>query len=492
MRTGKLTAGGAALRLPEEPTAVGRVIEAAVYILLAVFFVCVAVLTAAGLESAWRAVLTTVIFVSALCAVCAAERREALALAVILALAAALRTGYIIAVPTQPVSDFALLYSSAQSAAAGDMSWADVTEGYFSWWQYQIPFVLYEAAILRLVPSMAALKMMNVVWGVGSVYLVWRIVSRFMPGRCALAAALMLAVYPAHLMYSSVLTNQHISLFFVLLALAVLIETSSPWGCALAGALLAVGDLMRPEGLVPLAAAFCCALCAVIEQPRKKRALSLLVTLAALAAAYFAVKCAAGLILGALGLAPHGIGNSVPEWKLVVGLDRENGGTVSDEYIYILNLADPAARRAAGRDIIARHLSARGGWAAFFLAKLRYFWASAEDLTFTLSGVNVWDSSAVGGMSIEDMVYTLSGVEYIWRIAAYCLAAAGCAHFARSAMHGAGRSTSAAPLLIAAILCGTVLVYLAIEVQPRYRFFAMPFVFMLASVPFSRLRKKQK
>ena len=252
MRTVKLTAGGAALRLPEEPTAVGKVIEAAVYILLAVFFVCVAALTARRLQSVWRAVLTAAIFVMALLAACAAERQEKLTLAVILALAAALRVGYILIVPTQPMSDFALLYKSAQSAAAGDMSWADVTEGYFSCWQYQIPFVLYEAAILRLVPSMAALKMMNVVWGVGSVYLVWRIVSRFMPGRCALAAAFMLAVYPTQLMYSSVLTNQHISLFFVLLAITVLIETASPLGCALGGGCSLWATLCVPRVLFSL------------------------------------------------------------------------------------------------------------------------------------------------------------------------------------------------------------------------------------------------
>ena len=202
------------------------------------------------------------------------------------------------------------------------------------------------------------------------------------------------------------------------------------------------------------------------------------------------MKWAAGAVLGALGLAPHGIGNSVPEWKLVVGLDRENGGTVSDKYIYILNLADPAARRAAGQDIISQHLAQHGGWAAFFLAKLRYFWASAEDLTFTLGGVNVWES-AVGGMSVEDMAYALSGAELAARITAYVLAAVGCVKLAVNAMHGGGRNTSAAPLLIAAILCGTVLAYLLIEIQPRYRFFAMPFVFMLASVPFAWVKKKQ-
>ena len=102
----------------------------------------------------------------------------------------------------------------------------------------------------------------------------------------------------------------------------------------------------------------------------------------------------------------------------------------------------------------------------------------------------MWES-AVGGMSVEDMAYALSGAELAARITTYVLAAVGCVKLAVNAMHGGGRNTSAAPLLIAAILCGTVLAYLLIEIQPRYRFFAMPFVFMLASVPFAWVKKMQ-
>ena len=46
-------------------------------------------------------------------------------------------------------------------------------------------------------------------------------------------------------------------------------------------------------------------------------------------------------------------------------------------------------------------------------------------------------------------------------------------------------------LLLAAVLCGVILVYLFIEIQPRYRCFAMPFIFLLASVPGAYMTRKK-
>ena len=484
----------AVLRLPTQPGRPGRVIEAAVYALLAVFFAYASAAELCTLAGSLRSFVLSLVMLCALAlalwAICRLARFEKPLLIFILALAAAVRLWYVLAVPTQPVSDFSLMYGSALQSVQGDFSWADVTEGYYSWWQYQIPFVLYEALVLKLWPSMAALKLMNIIWGVGTVFLIFCIAADFLPKRCALASAFLYAVYPGQIMLTSVLTNQIVSLFFVLCGLYALLRARSLWGCALAGCLFALGNLMRPEAAIVIAACACTLLCAFIQRPSKKRVLTLVLTLATVVGAYVLFQTAAGLVLRAAGAAPHGIGNSVPEWKLVVGLDRENGGLVSDKYMYVLELPDPAARRAEGQRVIAQHLGERGGWAAFFLEKLRYFWASVEDLTFTLGGVNVWES-AVGGVSIENMAYAMSGVEYIWRIAAYLLAAAGCVRLVRNAMHGEGRETSAVPLLIAAVLCGVILVYLFIEIQPRYRCFAMPFIFLLASVPLAHgLRKK--
>lgn len=479
----------AAFDLPPRINAAGRYIGAAVYGLAALFFAVVGALCAVRLcsspSSVLTALLTAVLFVALCCVLWRVPSKKA-ALAAILAVAAAVRVWYVFTVPSEPVSDFALLYSSAEAAANGDFSWANVTEGYFAWWRYQIPFVLYEAAVIKLTHSVAALKLLNVVWGVGTVYLVFRLTRAFAGDYSALGAALFAAVCPAFVMYSSVLTNQHISLFFILLALVVLIEARSILGCAAAGALMALGNLMRPEAAIVIAALCCVALYAFLAAPSKKSLGHILLALAVTLLAYFAVQKAAELILAAIGVAPYGLGNSVPEWKLIVGLDLESGGTVSQNYASLLDIADPAERTAAIRAVIAAQLAEAAKHPAFFFEKLKYFWTSMEDTTFTLAGVPEW-TMAAGALSVTEMVYSLASAELALRTAAYLFAAVACAHYARKSAAGRVVGGSVAPLCVAAVLCGTVLAYLFIEIQPRYRLFALPFVFVMAAAALGRI-----
>lgn len=479
----------AAFELPPRINAAGRYIGAAVYGFTALFFAVVGALCAVKLcashGSVFTALLTLALFAALCCALWLVPNKKA-ALAFVLALAAALRVWYVFTVPGEPVSDFALLYSSAESAANGDFSWANVTEGYFAWWRYQVPFVLYEAAVIRFTHSVAALKLVNVVWSVGTVYLVHRITRTFAGDKAALAAGLFAAVCPAFIMYSSVLTNQHISLFFILLGLAVFIEARSFPACAAAGALMALGNLMRPEAAIVVAAVCCAALYVFISDPSKKSLAHIVANLAAALVCYFAVQKAAELILAALGWASYGIGNSAPEWKLIVGLDIESGGTVSQKYAALLDIADPAERSSAIRAVIAAQLAEVVKYPAFFFEKLKYFWTSAEDVTFTLAGVPEW-ATAFGAVSVPNMVYTLSSCEFALRTAAYLLAALFCALSAKDSALGRFKSASAAPVCVAAVICGTLLAYLFIEIQPRYRFFALPFVFILAAAAVGRI-----
>lgn len=475
------------LALPEKSTAAGKIIEMAVYLLLMLLFLSMAV------SMCGYAPLSVTLAAAALVLIlCFTGRREwdaRAALPAILLLAAAVRIAYIFIVPTQPVSDFSLLYEKAKDAAAGDFGFAYASEGYFSWWQYQIPFVLYEAAVYRVTSSMAALKLLNVVWSVGIDYLIYRMASRFLTKRSSLLAAFMYAVYPAQIIYASVLTNQHISMFFMLLGIELLLGARTWRDCALSGAMLGFGNLMRPEAAIVVAAIVCCALCRFIERPAKKALFRTVLMLAAVLLAYFLVQKAAELILGLLGMAPYGLGNSAPEWKLVVGLNTETGGLLSDRDVAVLDISDSALRRERSLAIVKNYLDSCGDLFAFFAGKFEYFWARMEDYTFTLGGVSVWDE-AVPGISFEALVSALSTVELTMRLAAYFLAAGGCAYFSVAALKKRGGTGNLTPLLTAAVLCGVVLAYLVIEIQPRYRYIAMPFVFITAAAAHGRILRK--
>ena len=257
-------------------------------------------------------------------------------------------------------------------------------------------------------------------------------------------------------MLTPALTNQCISLAFILLG--VYLACSPSWRRQLpAGLALAFGDLMRPEGLLALAGLAVALLLTLIRRDGgvKKRAIGF----AALLAAYFALKLAVSGAIALSGIAPGGIGNAVPEWKFVLGLDTATGGMYDAGMEYILDITDASERRAAALDAIRASLDnagGPGGLLLFFIEKAASFWGRFED-------------SWLGAANASDALMQYAGRAVF--IAACALAALG----------GAERRTDFASNCVKAVVCANFAAYLLIEVQPRYRYFVLPFVCVLAA-----------
>lgn len=253
--------------------------------------------------------------------------------------------------------------------------------------------------------------------------------------------------------------------------------------------LLAVGNLMRPEAAIIIAALGCLCLCSFIQQPGQKRLAQLITALAAMMLAYFAAQKAAEWLLCALDIAPYGLGNSAPEWKLVVGLNTKTGGHLTMVDADVLGIADAEARHATGMAIVKGYIDGCANLPAFFFGKFIDFWKTGEDFGFVLGGINAWTATRLG-FSYDSLFTLLGGIEMAERFFVYILSAVGCVQLACGALKKDGRKTSPVPLLTAAILCGIVLAYLIVEIQPRYRYVAMPFIFIMACVPFARSAEK--
>lgn len=98
--------------------------------------------------------LSLAAFALAAFSACLAARRlpeRALPALVVLA-ALFVRAPFALLPDAEQVSDFALLYDSAASLAGGDAS--ALSGEYFLHWGYQVPFVLYEALVIRLVVAL--------------------------------------------------------------------------------------------------------------------------------------------------------------------------------------------------------------------------------------------------------------------------------------------------------------------------------------------------
>lgn len=404
---------------------------------------------------------------AALGAYLAAGRLPERALPILVTAAAlCLRLPFALLPAQKQVSDFALLYDAAVSLAGGD---ASVLAGkYFLRWGYQIPFVLYEALIVRLGGGVTALRVLNVLWMSGSAWLVYMLARRLAGPRAGFAAGALYAIYPGALAMAAVLTNQHISLFFCLLGIWLAVEhgpfSDTGTGArrvfcgAAAGLSLALANLMRPESVLVLASAVVTALVLLISRRAGARRLAL--PLAAVFAAYFGLCFAASAAITASGIAPGGTGNSRPEWKLVLGLDTESGGGYSEANEYILDIEDDAERRAAARAAISASLESCGDLAGFFRGKVEGMWGAQEDLSFIS-----------GGLPLASVLLIAERAAFLLAAA---LAALGCILAPR-------RRAGAAELMSMCMVSAAFVCYLFIEIQPRYRYGTVPFVFILAA-----------
>lgn len=372
-------------------------------------------------------------------------------------------------------SDFLLLYNAAGALAGGDIS--ALTGSYFQMWGYQIPFVFYEALVLASGGGIALLRLLNAAWMSGTAGLCFLLARRAGGTRAGFVSGMLYAAYPGALAMASVLTNQHISLFFILLGVYLLIERGAfseggtppsrlLWS-VLAGLSLSFGNLMRPEAVLALASAVVAALVLLVRGAQGRK--SLLVPLCAMLAAYLALGLAATAMTS--GLAPDGIGNNRPEWKLVLGLDTESSGMYSDENAFILEIENDAARHEAAREVISESLAGCESIPAFLWQKLKLFWGAREDLGYVEGGLPFGEAAVLSGERAAFLLMT-------------ALAMYGCVVLLR-------RRAGAVELLLMCLVAANFLCYLVIEIQPRYRMFIMPAVFALAAAGYGQGREKR-
>lgn len=392
-------------------------------------------------------------------------------LAIILLLSLGSRLCYVLLIPTEPVSDFALLYESAQAAAAGDFSWSQTTTGYFYLWAYQIPFVLYEAGVLRLFHSMFILELLNVLFMVGSNYLLYRIAKTFLSEAASFCVTFLYAAFPGAVMLASVLTNQHISLFFLLLGVFCLLQAKNWRFLLLAGLSFAVSNLMRPELIIILTAVGCCGLLRWMQHPTRESFLGFIASFALVFGSYWATSKLVELALMGLRIAPNGLANHALEWKFVLGLGNVEGyGSYSEKNVAILSIASSAARKKATLDAIQNAFAnSQISPAHFFLEKANRFWTQPQSINW--STWNLADNAQVlPGLTVEGFRAYMQWFERAALLLVYLLALPAPVLLWRKENRKRGGA-----LLCLAILCITFCVYLLIEIQPRYRYSVMPF-----------------
>ena len=311
----------------------------------------------------------------------------------------------------------------------------------------------------------------------GTAVLVYRIAARLTNGKAAAAVSVLYALYPAPLFLAGVLTNQHLSVFLLYAGIYVLMSGSGlTWTRTVeAGALIALGNAMRPIGIIPLLA---CVIWLVLRALTGRNWKTLLRGLG-MAASYF--LC--GMLLSALivgsGINPNGLANNQPMWKFVVGLNQESDGQWNRgdyERFIVPSAADPEGVDAAMRQEVTQRLSVGPGkLVGLALRKSIGMWAGYEDLYWGFGHLDP-EGEALPGVNWNSLQLLLAQAEKGLYLLAFALAFAG---VLRRLIK---REQTGADLVPVLLLCGYYAVHLIVEVQVRYRYFLMPCVFVLGAM----------
>lgn len=388
---------------------------------------------------------------------------------------------FILWLNSQPVQDFATMHSAAEQLAGGSHSYLDNI--YFFNWAYQSAFVAYEALVITLFgSSLFPLQMLNALWLAGTNVLVYAIAKHFLPKRAAMAVGVLYCLYPAPLFLAGVLTNQHLSVFLLYSALYVLLSGEiTPLRAVGAGALIALGNAMRPIGVIVMLAAVLWLLIRAAHRADRRCALHGIYV----AASYFiAGSLLSGLIVFS-GINPEGLSNNQPMWKFVVGLNQDSSGSWNrTDYDTYLSLPTDQAHAAMTQAVQERLSVGPAKLAGLAWRKSAVMWAGNEDLYWGFGHLDQ-DAPAIAGLSWNTLQLLLGSLDKGIYLLAFGLAFFGLILRLKK-QEGCGPSL---PLVL--LLCGYYAVHLIVEVQSRYRYCLMPCIFILAGITLSRLLPKK-
>ena len=386
-------------------------------------------------------------------------------------------------VSTPPFSDFSIFYNAAIDVINGKKSFDNVP--YFATWAYQMGPVLYYSAIMKLFgTSLIPLKLVNCIFMAGTNVFIYLIAEKLSNAKAARFVAILYMLYPAPFFLVPALTNQHFAACMFLAGICIIMQLNKSiyLKSIIAGALMALGNAVRPLGILIIGAVIACG---IVESIRKKSLRN--ISAAILLVVIFSLS---GTLLSQAvkysGLNSQGLTNNFPLWKFVVGLNYETKGTYSfSDQQDIFKIKDVALRDETAKTLIKERLSvAPDKLFKLFNEKNKIMWARFDSLEWGFSNktANGWElKDKVKGieiivLSIEKMYYICMMLLLLIGVVRYICC----------------RNQDEYWILISLILLCFLGAHIFIEIQVRYRYFAVIIMFILMSKSSEILLKKYK
>ncbi|HOP73382.1 MAG TPA: glycosyltransferase family 39 protein, partial [Thermoclostridium caenicola] len=389
------------------------------------------------------------------------------------------RLFWVYAVGTVPFSDFLHLHNYGVAVALGDFTnYVD----FYACFPFKFGFGFLVGGLYALFgPHFLVVELFNVLLSLVQVLLVYRIAWEIRP-ESARPAALFYALWPAQIMYCTVVAAENSFLVPFLAAIYVLIRffkyhTQSSRGYALlvlAGTLTAIAQALRPMAMVLVPAAAVCILFFITYHKSMGRNLArkaLCILLVSLS--YFVVLKFISLPikeLSGIDITRSGTG-----YNFLVGTNYEANGMFNQEDFSIIAKYDfdfDRVHSEAGKLAVQRIKEDPVRFLKLAVKKVNFQWGK-ENYGYYWSVISAGSGTGPEGF-IKDHPRAFYAVSQLHYLMLLLLAVSGC--------YAAYRRKILAPALLWLVIGAMFLAYSFLEVQPRYHMPAVPLFIILAGL----------
>lgn len=385
-----------------------------------------------------------------------------------------IRILWVIFVPTNPTSDFALMYNSARDAAEGNF-YMFKNYNYFARFAHDTITVLYFSSFYHIENyPLLLIKLANVIFGSASVYLCYLITKEAIGRKAAIITSLFIALFPAYIMYSSETMSENMALSFYLLSvyffLRALNVKENSISMLLCGITLAIGNLFRMVGPVVLVAFIMYLLIYKGLKETISASLKIIISYTLLLFLVSQVLISAGITEVHLWNSKEPVITSVLKGTNIKHFGRWNE---EDAKIPIKLNFDPEAIKMVSKEIIIQRLTEtpKSELVFFYIAKLSSQWGlgdfKAYDLTVESSDNNSTSVYLKGVKSEVNIIFNLIYITLLIRILI--------------ALHKREYEDFEFMNFFFILFLGFVLLYLITEAQERYGYIAAWLILIFAA-----------
>ena len=220
------------------------------------------------------------------------------------------------------LDDYKTMLDAALSINNNDLSF--LNDFYFKTFSYQLGFTIYESILLKIINSITFLQVINSLITSLIVVMIYLIGKTISNEKSARVVSLLYLLYPYPLYLNSVLTNQHLSILLVLVAIYLILTKKELKYYILSGLLLGLANIIRPDGIIIIISLIIYLLTFIKKKDFKLK----LKQLSILLITYLIIISSVSTIVNIKY--NSNLKNNSPLWKFYVGLNIKNNGMYNE------------------------------------------------------------------------------------------------------------------------------------------------------------------